>query len=199
VQNYGASVGYGSIRLEVMMGGRLPHLVTGSPELLGPLGYWTALRSLFGEVRDVFEKPASPGQIDRMRVLFDQGLDEGGLGIGLPVDYFSEGASEDEVRMVFEVAAERGAPIFMHIRRGVAGDPVGLDEALRLVRETGASLHVCHIQHSAMGSVDRFLAEIQKARSDGFDVTTEMFPFNAGSARISSAVFGRKEVGAAWR
>jgi N-acyl-D-aspartate/D-glutamate deacylase len=191
LENFGASVGYGSVRVEVMMGVRRPHLLTPTVELMGLRGYWTTFRSLFGEVRDVFEKPASEAQLARMRGLLEEGLDAGGLGIGLPLDYFSEAATTAEVRMVFEVAASRRAPIFMHLRRGVNGDPAGLLEALSLVRETGAPLHVCHIQHNAMRNTDRFLAEIRKARREGFDVTTEMFPYNAGSATLSSAVFGR--------
>jgi N-acyl-D-aspartate/D-glutamate deacylase len=35
------------------------------------------------------------------------------------------------------------------------------------------------------------LAEVRAARADGVDVTTEVLPYNAGSALISSAVFGR--------
>lgn len=191
LQNFGSSVGFGSIRLEVMMGARRPHLMTDPVELMGFRGYLTAFRSFFGEVRDVFEKRASASDRARMRALLEEGIAAGGLGIGLPLDYFSEAADTAEVRMIFQVAAEREVPIFMHIRRGVSGDPAGLDEALGMVRETGASLHVCHIQHNAMGNIEHFLAEIRTARDDGFDVTTELLPYNAGSALISSAVFGR--------
>ncbi|MDH3687526.1 MAG: amidohydrolase family protein, partial [Myxococcales bacterium] len=191
LQNFGTSVGYGSIRVQVMLGVRRPHLVTDPNELLGLHGLMTALRSLFGEVDDAFTKTASPKQRAEMRGLLEDGLDDRGLGIGLPLDYFSEGVDSDELRMVFEVAGQRGVPIFIHLRRGVNGDPAGLEEALALTKTTGASLHVCHIQHNAMGNVDHFLAEIRKAREDGLDVTTELLPYNAGSALISSAVFGR--------
>ena len=79
----------------------------------------------------------------------------------------------------------------MHIRRGVNGDPAGLLEALDLAERTGASLHVCHITHNGMRSTEEFLAFIRAARARGVDVTTEVLPYNAGSALISSAVFGR--------
>ena len=191
LQNFGTSVGYGSIRVEVMLGARRPHLLTDPIELMGLRGFTTALRSLFGDVDDAFEKAASPKQRAEMRGRLEDGLDQRGLGIGLPLDYFSEGVNSDELRMVFEVAGERQAPIFVHIRRGVNGDPAGLEEVLSLAKATGAALHICHIQHNAMGNVDHFLAEIRKARADGMDVTTELLPYNAGSALISSAVFGR--------
>ncbi|MDJ0865571.1 MAG: amidohydrolase family protein [Myxococcota bacterium] len=189
--HYGASVGYGSIRLEVKHGLRRPHLLTDAIELQGWRGAWTAVRSLFVEPREVFEEPASPAERGALRALLEAGLDQGGLGIGLPLDYISEAVDADEIRMIFEVAGARGVPVFVHVRRGVNGDPAGLYEVLELARETGAAVHVCHVTHNAMRSIELFLAEIRRAREEGADVTTELLPYNAGSALISSAVFGR--------
>lgn len=42
-----------------------------------------------------------------------------------------------------------------------------------------------------MGGVAHWLDLIDEARANGLDVTAEMFPWTAGSAAISSAVFGR--------
>ncbi|MCP3986928.1 MAG: amidohydrolase family protein [bacterium] len=189
--HYGASVGYGSIRLEVKMGLRQSHLIVGTPRPVGLRGYWTALRSLFTTPDEVFRETASAAERERAREMLREGLEEGGLGIGLPLDYMSEGVDADEARMIFEVAAERGVPVFIHLRRGVNGDPTGLREALGYARETGASVHVCHLQHNAMRNTDLFLREIREAVDAGVDVTTEVLPYNAGSALISSAVFGR--------
>ena len=38
---------------------------------------------------------------------------------------------------------------------------------------------------------DRFLALIRAARAEGIQISTESFPYNAGSTSISAAVFGR--------
>ncbi|MEO1933599.1 MAG: amidohydrolase family protein [Myxococcales bacterium] len=189
--HYGSSVAWASTRLEVKSGIRRPDLLSGKSEPLGLKGYWTAFRSLFVTPNEVFVEKASPREREKMRVLLNQGLDAGGLGIGVPLDYFSEGTDRDELRMVFSVASEREVPLFIHVRRGINGDPAGLREALELAKETGASVHICHIQHSAMKNVALFLAEIRVARAEGVDVTTETLPYNAGSALISSAVFGR--------
>jgi N-acyl-D-aspartate/D-glutamate deacylase len=89
------------------------------------------------------------------------------------------------------VAAARNAPVFVHIRRGLAGDPAGLVEVIDLARATGAPVHICHLQHSAMKGTDAFLSRIRQAREEGVDITTEMFPYNAGSTAISAAVFSR--------
>jgi N-acyl-D-aspartate/D-glutamate deacylase len=189
--NYGASTGYAAIRLEVKLGIRQPDLLTDSPEPIGLLGYWTAVRSLFTTPTEVFSETATASERARLRAKLEEGLDAGGIGIGLALDYISEGVDAQEARMIFEVAGERQVPIFIHLRRGVNGDPAGLREAISFARETRAPLHVCHIQHNAMGNVGLFLGEIESARAEGFDVTTELLPYNAGSALISSAVFGR--------
>jgi N-acyl-D-aspartate/D-glutamate deacylase len=189
--NYGASAGYGSIRLEVKIGIRQPHLLTDPPKPIGLRGYWTAIRSLFTTPAEVTEEIATADERGRLRAKLEEGLDQGGIGIGLPLDYMSEGIDGEEARMVFEVAGGRQVPLFIHLRRGVDGDPSGLREALSLARETRAPLHVCHIQHNAMRNTGLFLEEIAEAQAEGFDVTTELLPYNAGSALISSAVFGR--------
>lgn len=162
VQNYGASAGYSGMR-----------------------------NRLFGSFEATATRTPDAKERAALRNMLLEGLDQGGIGIGLPLDYISEGTDYDEVRALFQVAGERQAPIFVHIRRGVNGDPAGLREALGLARETGAPLHICHITHNAMVNTDLFLREIRAAQADGVDVTTELLPYPAGSTGISAAVFGR--------
>ncbi len=190
--HYGGSASWASARLEALLGIRQKHLLTSSPSPVGFKGLWTLIKVMFGGGVDaVFTESASERDRGRMREIIAADLDAGALGIGLPLDYFSEAVDEAELRMVFELAAERDSIVFMHVRRGVNGDPAGLREGLRLARETGAALHVCHITHNAMRNIDLLLREIREARAEGVDVTTELLPYNAGSALISSAVFGR--------
>ena len=188
--NFGASAGYGNMRAEVMHGVRQPHL-TDPPELLGPLGWWWSIQSKFGHVTTANEKIADADEREQLRSLMIQGLDQGGIGIGLLLDYYSEGIDSEELRAIFDVASARAAPIFIHIRRGINGDPAGLYEVLTLARETGASIHICHITHNAMVNLELFLKEIRLAQADGVDVTTELLPYTAGSTSIGAAVFGR--------
>ncbi len=189
--HYGASAGWASVRLEEKLGVRQSHLLTSRPEIISPRGVWTALRSIFGTPDDVFTQPATPSERQRMRAKLTAALEAGALGIGVPLDYFSEAVDDAELRMLFELAAERDTLLYIHLRRGTNGDPAGLREALALAEETGAALHVCHLQHNAMRNTRLFLREIREARARGVDVSTELLPYNAGSALISSAVFSR--------
>jgi N-acyl-D-aspartate/D-glutamate deacylase len=175
--NYGASTGHIAIRLGVVQRVDPAQLMSGSSgiDFGGP----------------AFRQQASAGQRETMRTKLEEGLAQGGLGIGLPLDYISAAVDRDELQMIFEVAAGHDAPVFVHVRRGLAGDPAGLVEIIDMARATGAPVHICHLQHSAMKGTGEFLAMIRRAREQGVDITTEMFPYNAGTTSISAAVFSR--------
>lgn len=192
--NFGAAAGYFSMRMLHKQGVSLVD-ATQPPRLVGWRGAWTGLKTFFMPLNDAIHgavrETATEADRSALRAALHVGIDDGGLGIGLALDYMSEAVDAAELSMVFEVAAERGVPVFVHVRRGVNGDPAGLREVLALAREHGSSLHICHLTHNAMRNIDLFLAEIEQARAAGVDVTTEVLPFNAGSAAITSAVFDR--------
>jgi dihydroorotase-like cyclic amidohydrolase len=141
--------------------------------------------------RPAFRAPLSPQQLEELQEHLETGLDEGGLGIGMLLDYMSEVVDDAEMRAVFEIAADRKAPIIVHIRRGIAGDPSGLLEIIRFAKASGAPVHVCHVQANAMGNIDEFLRLIRKARDEGVEITTESFPYNGASTSNTAAVFNR--------
>lgn len=192
--NYGASAGYIPIRLLLKDGIGAPHpAATPMPQNLR--GIITAVKLLFMDFNKAlsrtFTEPASAQERTHLSQQLNTALSAGAIGIGLPLDYISEAVNADELRMVFSVAAQRDAPVFVHIRRGVNGDPGGLREVIGLAEELGTAVHICHISHNAMKNIDLFLREIASARERGVDITTEVLPYNAGSALISSAVFSR--------
>lgn len=189
--NYGASVGYGSARIEVLGGIRVVHLVSSKPQPIGVQGYWFGLLDMLGLAPEVSSMEASTEERAEILERLGKEIDSGAIGIGMPLDYFSEGISHEELAGVFQLAAKKSSVIFLHMRRGVNGDPAGLEEALQLAEQYGSSVHICHIQHNAMRNTRLFLDMIAAAQAKGIDVTTETLPYSAGSAAISAAVFKR--------
>ena len=183
VINYGASLGHAWVR-SIMKDGDAA--VSGFDALIGD-----SAGAAVGMNRPAFREPMRPDELPALKAHLRAGLDQGGLGIGMLLDYMSEAVHGAEMLAVFEVAAERGAPVVVHIRRGIAGDPTGLYEVIGLAEQTGAAVHVCHLQASAMGGVGEFLRAIRAARDRGVAVTTESFPYNAGSTSNTAAVFNR--------
>lgn len=180
--NYGASVSHLAVRQRVI----------GNVLQAHPLLPSTAdIADTAPNKKAAYVDLANDDQIAQMESLLDAGLSAGGLGIGLLIDYLSVAISDVELAMVFDVAARHKAPVFTHIRRGLPGDQSGLIEVIREAQRSGAALHICHLNASAMGGVEQFLQTIQNAQARGVDVTTEAYPYNAGSTTIGAAVFGR--------
>ena len=96
--NYGASAGYTGIRLELMQGVSLQDLFSGkrTVDYAGP----------------AFRQHASAEQQQAMRRKLALALDEGGLGVGLPLDYFSAAIDAAELRMIFELVGERAYSVY---------------------------------------------------------------------------------------
>ncbi len=192
--NYGASAGHVVARLLEKDGMQMPGGV-GRPSPVGVKGWFTAITFLIAgadaALQDSLREPASAEELKTLRAMLEESLDQGALGIGLALDYFSAAIQDAEMQMIFSLAAERRAPVFVHLRRGIDGDPSGLREVIGLAKAHGAPVHVCHITHNAISGLELFLREIREARAAGVDVTTEVLPYNAGSAAISSAVLGR--------
>ncbi len=138
-----------------------------------------------------YEK-ASEAEVARLIELLEEGLDEGGLGIGLGIAYMP-GVGREEIFRIFQLAAKRKVPIFVHIRSSGMIEPGSSIEAVQEVianaAATGASLHIVHITSMGLRQTAACLEMIEGARRNGLDVTTEAYPYTAGSSRLESANF----------
>jgi len=157
--NYGVSIGHIKVRMVVMHDS----------------GTWMP-------VGDGAYRAASPAQIGEIANRIEDGLRQGAICIGAGFPY-TPAATRDELRAVFRVAGTMKTPIHVHIRPSVAG----LEEVLSLAGETGAPLHVVHINSAGLAETPVMLEMISDARAHGRDVTTEAYPYDAGMTEIQSA------------
>jgi N-acyl-D-aspartate/D-glutamate deacylase len=157
--NYGVSIGHIKVRM-VVMGD------SGTVMPVGPGAYRAATPAEMAEIVNRIEAGLAEGAVD--------------IGAGFP---YTPAATHAELLAVFRVAGKTKTPIHVHIRPGVSG----LKEVLGLASETGAPLHVVHINSSALGETPAMLAMIGDARARGHDVTTEAYPYAAGMTEIQSA------------
>ena len=84
------------------------------------------------------------------------------------------------------MAAERQAPIFSHTRG--FGMP-GIHEAIANATTSGAPLHIVHANSLSLGEIQVTLDMVAAAQERGLDITTEVYPYTAGSTMIESALF----------
>jgi len=93
----------------------------------------------------------------------------------------------------FRLAAERGLPVYTHMRSAGRVEPGSAIEATSEVigaaAITGASLHIVHINSTCARDAMECLSMVEGARARGLDVTTEAYPYTAGMTSINSALF----------
>jgi N-acyl-D-aspartate/D-glutamate deacylase len=157
----------------------LPKTHAGVPEILPKSGPAT-------------DQPATPEQIDSIRQRLRAELDAGGLAIGMGIQY-TPGATRLEVIDMFRVAADRGLPVYTHVRSTGRADPgsaiESISEVIGASAISGASLHIVHINSSCLHDAIECLSMVEGARARGLDVTTEAYPYIAGMTAINSALF----------
>lgn len=159
--NYGVSIGHIPVRMKVMGD-------SGTFVPSGPGG----------------NKQATEEQITEMKRLIKKGLDQGGIAVGFGLAY-TPAATLEEFESILNIAAVRGTSAHIHLRGGLSG----LKEALKSASNTGASLHVVHVNSSGGAATAEYLEAIQQAVNQGVDVTTEAYPYEAGQTGIESALF----------
>jgi N-acyl-D-aspartate/D-glutamate deacylase len=123
--------------------------------------------------------------------LVRKGLDEGGLGIGLGIAYMPL-TTREEVLDLFQLAANRKVPVFVHMRNAGPVEPGVIDALQEVISDaatTGASLHVVHITSMAFRQTPLALQMIAGARARGLDVTTEAYSYTAGMTGLETAIF----------
>ena len=167
--NFGASAGHIPVRMKVI----------GDPGVFLPSG-------------DAAHKPATPEQIAEIRRQMEHGLERGALAVGMGINY-TEAASHEEILEVFRVAAKYHASVHVHLRYAGVQEPAnglaGIEEVIAAAAVTGAPLHVVHITSMGLRDTPQLVAAVEGARKSGLDVTTECYPYTAGSTRLESAVF----------
>jgi len=175
--NYGATVSHPGARVKLLTG-----VDVGDPVILAP-GEPSPFSS------PAMYEPIDDAQIVELTGLIEQGLREGGLGIGFGITY-SPGASRTEIYRTFQLGASLGAPAYVHLRGEDSGGTLGaFQEVIADAASTGESVHIVHMNSSADEMARTTLEMIRGARERGIDVTTESYPYTASSTRIESALF----------
>lgn len=134
--------------------------------------------------------PANEAQIARMQAEVIKAMDEGAIGVSTGLIYPPGSyASTEELIAVTRPAGERNGFYFSHIRG--EGDTLleAVAEAIRIGRETGAAVQISHFKASGRdnwGKSAQALELIDQARAEGLDVTTDMYPYLAGSTSLSA-------------
>ncbi len=137
-------------------------------------------------------RPPSPDEMERMKELVRQSMEEGALGLGSSLIYPPAFyASTEELTELSRVVAEYSGMYISHIRSEGANFLRALDEFITIVRESGAKGEVYHLKAAGRNNwakLDEAIERIQDARASGLQITTDMYMYTAAGTGLSSTL-----------
>ena len=120
--------------------------------------------------------------------MIDEGLRQGGIGIGSTVGYMREGVSSREIFELQKLAGFYGRQIGMHFRYTPGNDvqeTIGIQEMLANAAALDVPALACHFNNAGYNLVHELLVLM---RERGYNVWGEIYPYAAGSTALN-AVF----------
>ncbi len=156
------------------------------------LGTFVGLGGLRRMVVGTEDRRAGPTELDRMKALVAQAMEDGALGVSTSLQYVPDlYNSTDEIIACAKVAASHGGVYFTHQRSEGNRIDSSLAEVFRIAREARIPANVWHLKTAYRrnwGAMPRILAAFAAARASGLDVAANQYPWNAASNRLDACL-----------
>ena len=138
------------------------------------------------------DRPPTGEELDRMRALVRQAMEEGALGIGSSLIYAPAFyAQTDELIELSKVAAEYDGMYISHMRSEGNALLESIDELLTIAREAGIRSEIYHLKAAGEANWDKLdtaISKIESARTQGLEITADMYNYTAGSTGLDAAM-----------
>jgi dihydroorotase/N-acyl-D-amino-acid deacylase len=135
-------------------------------------------------------RPATPAELDQMRQLVAQAMEQGAFGLSSALQYVPDVfASTDEIVELAKVARNYGGVYFTHQRS--EGDRIfeSLDEVFAIAQRANISATIWHLKTAYSenwGKMPEVLKLITAARTRGLDVAASMYPYARASNGLAA-------------
>ncbi|MEY9993886.1 N-acyl-D-amino-acid deacylase [Streptomyces sp. V4I8] len=134
------------------------------------------------------DREATPDELDRMRQLVAEGLEQGAVGMSSGLTYTPGMYAKDaELTELCRVVASYGGYYCPHHRSYGAGALEAYEEMVALTREAGCSLHLAHATMNFgvnRGRAPELLSLLDKALESGADITLDTYPYTPGCTTL---------------
>ncbi len=156
------------------------------------LSAYAGLGAIRLHVMGMTDRPATPREIDRMRELAVQAMEEGARGVSSGLIYPpNQYQTTDEISRIAEAAARCGGVYNVHLRSEGDGLMAGMDEAVEIGRRAGIHVIITHFKivgRNNWGQVDVALRKVEDARREGIEVSLEQYPYTAACTFLHAVV-----------
>jgi N-acyl-D-aspartate/D-glutamate deacylase len=156
------------------------------------IGTYVGSSEIWTWVRGEKAGPPTAPELDRMRALVQQAMEQGALGVasslsGPPGSWID---TETLVAMC-EVASRYGGAFSIHMRTEGHGVFAAVAEAIEIGRRANLPVDILHLkiaEHELWGRMPELAAAIAAARAQGQDVQANVYPYRAGQNNLSSII-----------
>ena len=138
------------------------------------------------------DRPPTEGEIKKMREIVRQAMKEGAMGVSSSLIYPPGNfAKTPELIALASVAAEYGGMYITHLRNEGSGILDALDELFTIARQAGIRGEIYHLKVSGKSNwpkADQVIGKVGRARSDGLQITADVYTYPAGSTGLNSTM-----------
>lgn len=133
----------------------------------------------------------TPVQLDSMKLLVKQAMEEGALGVGssliYPPAFF---AKTNELIEMCKSAAPYGGGYISHMRSEGNHLNEAVEELITIAKEAKVHGEIYHLKAAGIGNwpkMDSVIRRVERARKEGIDIASNMYTYTAGATGMTAA------------
>ncbi len=159
--------------------------------LVQTVGHTQVRRIVLGDV----ERRPSDEELNQMQELVRESMEAGAIGVSTALIYPpAVYAQTKEIAALASVAGEYGGRYYTHMRN--EGDRLleAIEESLEIGREGNTPVHIFHLKAAGQqnwGKMPLAIAKIKEARSQGQQVTADIYPYINNGLGIAALIHPR--------
>ncbi len=138
------------------------------------------------------DRPPTPEEMDRMRELVRQAMEEGALGVGSSLIYAPAFyAQTDELIELCKVASQYDGMYISHMRSEGKRFLEAVDELITIAREANLPAEIYHLKAGGELNwplLEEAIAKVEAARAEGLRITADMYTYTAGSTGLNATM-----------
>jgi len=131
-------------------------------------------------------------ELERMRELVRQAMEEGAVGLGSSLIYAPAFFAEtEELIELAKVAGEYGGMYISHLRSEGNRLLESVDELIQIAREADIPAEIYHLKMAGGENWDKFddvVARVEAAQAEGLGVTANIYSYTAASTGLDAAM-----------
>ena len=136
------------------------------------------------------DRPPTDQEMENMRNLVRQAMEEGALGIGSSLIYAPAFySSTEELIELCKIASDYNGMYISHLRSESNQFLEALEELITISEKAGIRAEVYHLKAGGVKNhhkMDQAIAKIDAARKGGLDISTDMYTYIAGATGLNA-------------